>query len=171
MSTAIKTALPLDTDNRRYASRRALRLGSTLSDTGVEVLIHDLSPTGALIETAQRLSEGETLFVDLPERGPTAASVAWSSGRFYGCAFELSIPAATVSAALLRSPAARPAPRPPAARAPTFDIARLHELAAEAEATPVPADDRLPLRTRGLVIASLLVLSWGAIGWTVSLFL
>lgn len=171
MLTALQTALPQESDNRRYASRRALRLGSTLTDTGVEVLIHDLSPTGLLIETAQPLSDGETLFVDLPERGPTAASVQWSSGRFYGCAFELSIPAATVSAALLRSPAARPEPSQPAAPSRAFDIARLHELAAEVDATPVPADDRYRLRTRGVVFAGLLVLSWGAIGWTVSLFL
>jgi len=164
MSTAVQTALPLESDNRRYASRRALRLGATLSDSGVEVLIHDLSPTGLLIETGQPLTQGETLFVDLPERGPTAASVAWSSGRFYGCAFELSIPAAAVSAALLRSPAATQSTAPDGG----LDIARLHALAAEVEASP-PVDDRYSLRTRGLVLVGLLAISWGAIGWVASL--
>jgi hypothetical protein len=154
--------LPLQSDNRRYASRRALRLGATLSDRGVEVLIHDLSPTGLLIETGQSLTKGETLFVDLPERGPTAASVAWSSGRFYGCAFELSIPAAAVSAALLRSPALKPGAES------GLDITQLQALAAEVEAAPA-IDDRYSLRTRGLVLVSLLAVSWGAIGWVASL--
>src|SRR6476469_7995628 len=99
MSTAVQTALPLEGDNRRYASRRALRLGATLTDSGVEVIIRDLSPTGLLLESGQPLTTGETLLVDLPERGPTAASVVWSSGQYYGCAFEASIPAAVVSAA------------------------------------------------------------------------
>jgi len=165
MSTAIQTALPLDTDNRRYATRRALRLGATLSDSGVEVTIHDLSPTGLLLETDQPLTQGETLFVDLPERGPTAANVAWHSGRFYGCAFELSIPAAAVSAALLRSPAVRPA----AGADEGFDIARLQTLAAAVEAQP-EVDDRYSLRTRGLVLVALLTISWGAIGWAVARF-
>ncbi|WP_152569519.1 MULTISPECIES: PilZ domain-containing protein [Sphingomonas] len=163
MSTAVQTALPLGNENRRYASRRALRLGATLADRGVEVTIHDLSPTGLLIETAERLAPGETLFVDLPERGPTAASVAWHSGRFYGCEFELSIPAAAVSAALLRSPAAKPA-----ATDDGFDITRLQELAAQVEAY-APEDDRYALRTRGTVLIALMVVSWSAILWTVSL--
>jgi hypothetical protein len=166
MPIAQQTALPQENGNRRYASRRALRLGATLADSGVEVLIHDLSPTGLLLETTQPLASGETLFVDLPERGPTAASVAWSSGDFYGCAFELSIPAAVISAALLRSPSPVQAPVPDG----QLDIARLHALAAEVEAAPVE-DDRYSLRTRGIVLASLLALSWGAIGWAVSLAL
>ena len=166
MPTALSTALPLGEGNRRYAPRRALRLGATLSDRGVEVLIHDLSPTGLLIESAQPLSQGETLFVDLPERGPTAASVAWSNGKFYGCAFELSIPAAAVSAALLRSPAAPPAVGPDEA----FDITRLQALAAAVNA-PEEVDDRYSLRTRGVALIGLVGLSWGAIGWAVSAFL
>lgn len=165
MSIAVQFASPQEAENRRYASRRALRLGSVLSDSGIEVTIHDLSPTGLLIETPQTLCSGETLFVDLPERGPTAASVVWSSGRFHGCAFELSIPAATVSAALLRSPAGVGVGQAGSG----LDINRLQSLAASvAEA---PEDDRYSLRTRGLVLGGLLVMSWGAIGWVVSALL
>ncbi|URD60606.1 PilZ domain-containing protein [Sphingomonas sp. KRR8] len=166
MPTAVQTALPLESDNRRYASRRALRLGSTLTDSGVEVLIHDLSPTGLLIETAQSLAAGETLFVDLPERGPTAATVVWSGGNFHGCAFELSIPAAAVSAALLRSPALARKQAPDG----QMDVAQLQALAAEADSFQ-PADERYSLRTRGLVLVALLGLSWGAIAWAVSAIL
>jgi hypothetical protein len=165
MSIAVKVASPLEVENRRYASRRALRLGAVLSDSGIEVVIHDLSPTGLLIETPQNLCSGETLFVDLPERGPTAASVVWSSGHFHGCAFELSIPAATISAALLRSP-----PGPVAGITEGgLDINRLQSLAASIG--EAPEDDRFSLRTRGLVLGSLVAVSWGAIAWAVAAFL
>ena len=165
MSTAVHAISPLESENRRYASRRALRLKSAVSDSGIEVVIHDLSPTGLLLETRQDLISGETLFVDLPDRGPTAASVVWSSGNFHGCAFEQSIPSAAVSAALLRSPAGTPAGGADTG----LDIHRLRELAADIEAAD-PVDDRYSLRTRGVVFGGLLVASWGAIGWAVSAF-
>lgn len=129
----------------------------------MEVVIHDLSPTGMLLETSHDLCNGETLFVDLPERGPTAASVVWSSGHFHGCEFEQSIPTATISAALLRSPAAAPSDT----AEPSFDINDLKTLAAAIEAEE-PVDDRYSLRTRGLVFGGLLVVSWGAIGWALT---
>lgn len=166
MSTAIQAAPPLESGNRRYAPRRALRLQSAVSDSGMEVVIHDLSPTGVLLETSQALSSGETLFVDLPDRGPTAASVVWSSGNFHGCAFEQSIPSATISAALLRSPAAIPDGAADAG----FDINALRTLASAIEAEEA-VDDRYSLRTRGLVFGGLLVASWGAIGWAASALL
>lgn len=163
MSTAVHAISPQESDNRRYTSRRALRLKSAVSDSGIELVIHDLSPTGLLIETSQELCSGETLFVDLPERGPTAASVVWSSGKFHGCAFEQSIPSAAVSAALLRSPANVPSET-------GLDISRLRELAADIEAAD-PIDDRYSLRTRGVVFGGLLMISWGAIGWALAALL
>ncbi|UUR07715.1 PilZ domain-containing protein [Sphingomonas glaciei] len=166
MSIAVQAASPLDAANRRYTSRRALRLGAVLSDSGIEVVIHDLSPTGLLIETTQALCSGETLFVDLPERGPTAASVVWSSGNFHGCAFELSIPAAVISAALLKSPVAAPPENADAG----LDIGRLQTLTTELVAVD-PIDERYSLRTRGLVLGGLLALSWGSIGWAISALL
>lgn len=165
MSIAVQTAPPLEGENRRYTSRRALRLQSAVSDRGIEVVIHDLSLTGMLVETPQELCRGETLFVDLPERGPTAASVVWSSGRFHGCAFEQSIPNSAISAALLRSPA-----RAPVNAETGFDIDELRSLAADIEAAD-PVDDRYSLRTRGLVLGGLIIVSWGAIGWTLSALL
>ena len=166
MSTAVHAIAPLESENRRYAPRRALRLKSAVSDRGIEVVIHDLSPTGLLLETSQPLISGETLFVDLPERGPTAASVVWSSGNFHGCAFEQSIPSAAISAALLRSPASVPAEGADAG----LDIMRLRELAADIEAAD-PIDDRYSLRTRGVVFGGLLMISWGAIGWALAALL
>jgi hypothetical protein len=80
-------------------------LGSTLAGSGAEVMIHDLSVTGLLIETSQDLIGGEVLQVEIPGHGPTLAKVIWQSDNFFGCAFENGIPASAVSAALLRSPA------------------------------------------------------------------
>lgn len=96
---------PLQEDgrDRRTAIRRKLWLGSTLDESGAQVLIHDLSSTGLLIETSADLT-GTTLEVDIPEAGTSQATIVWRSGRFFGCQFKHPIPLAAVSAALLRSP-------------------------------------------------------------------
>lgn len=163
--TALVTPPPV-AENRRYSFRRSLRLGSVLSDSGVEIVIHDISATGMLIETSQELSTGETLIIDLPERGETPATVAWNSGQYFGCQFELSIPAATVSAALLRS--APLGAIAPIGRGP--DLSMLNSPVAEAVEEDVRVkDDRYSLRTRGLVIVGLCGLSWALVGWVISL--
>lgn len=142
--------------NRRYVTRRSLSLPSRLGDTNAEVIVRDISLTGVLVESSAELAAGETLLLDLPERGETPVKVVWSCGNFFGCAFELSIPAAVVSAALLKSPV--PAP----VIAPAAPGETLHgEEAVEDEA---PKDDRYPLRVRASVILGLSVLSWTALG-------
>jgi hypothetical protein len=95
--------LPENGRNRRIASRRKLSLGSTLSASGAEVVIHNLSSTGLLIETSADLRSGETIEVHMPETAASQATVIWCSEPFYGCQFEHQIPVAAVSAALLRS--------------------------------------------------------------------
>ena len=95
------------TGNRRSAARRTLRLqalGATASQADADVLIHDLSLSGLLIETSAGLAAGERIDVDLPEAGPTEAKVVWTSGRFFGCKFKRPIPPAALSSAILRSP-------------------------------------------------------------------
>ena len=92
----------------RRAARRALRLevGTTSpSQEGIPTLIRNLSESGLLLETKARLSQGETVAVDLPEAGVTIAEVIWSDGGFYGCEFIRPVTKAAVSAALLRAPA------------------------------------------------------------------
>jgi hypothetical protein len=163
MSIAVKATPDQLSGNRRYVPRRTLRLDAVLSDSGAEIVIHDISATGLLIETSQELSSGETLVIDLPEHGAKAATVAWSSGRFFGCQFELSIPVAAVSAALLRSPVLDV--RPDAACTPMNSA----EVYSEKEAEPLPEDDRASLRTRGLVLVGLTGLSWAFVGWTTSM--
>jgi hypothetical protein len=95
------------TASRRSAARRTLRLqalGATASQPDAQVVIHDLSLTGLLIETSAGLAAGERIDVEIPEAGPTEAKVVWNSGRFYGCKFRRPIPPAALSSAILRSP-------------------------------------------------------------------
>jgi hypothetical protein len=87
-------------DRRRYL-RRALKLGA--GGSGEPVTVHDLSLTGALIETSEPMLVGAIFEVDLPQAGKVEATVVWNSGEFYGCQFELPISPAALSAAQLQS--------------------------------------------------------------------
>lgn len=93
--------------NERGAARRNLRLevqGTTPAGRASNVLIHNMSETGLLIETAAPLTIGDGLEVLLPEAGALPAVVVWVGRGFFGCRFEKRVPTATVSAALLRAP-------------------------------------------------------------------
>ena len=93
---------------RRSGDRRALRLTVDANLSGspdLAVRVHDLSETGILIETPERLAPGQSFEVLLPLTGPVEAAVVWNSGRYYGCQFSRSIPSAAVSAALLKGEA------------------------------------------------------------------
>ena len=90
--------------SRRGSSRLKLSLDASLAGSGDDVVIHDLSPGGILVETSASLRKGARLEVDLPELGATQAKVVWSSGDYYGCQFDKPIPKAALSAALLRNP-------------------------------------------------------------------
>lgn len=146
------------TANRRYIVRRPLKLPSVLTDLGAELTMHDISASGLLIETALELAEGQTLLIDIPERGSTAATVVWSSGQFFGCVFELSIPAAAVSAALLRSPVAKPTA---AFRAAAEENTAFSEVEAENQTFD---DDRYSLRTCASFLLGTVATSWALIG-------
>lgn len=134
----------LDADRRR-ANRRLLKLqvpGLVPDRPGVDVVIHDLSCSGLLIETSADLSVGARLEVELPEAGPTEAAVMWADGRYFGCRFDNALPARALSAAQLMSPAAC------------------------APAIPGPADaanDRLPLATRIKVVGALALGAWALV--------
>lgn len=95
------------TGDERAAHRRALRLRvpTTSAADAADALVHDLSELGLLLETEIPLDVGERLDVELPETGPVSAWVVWSRGRLFGCSFSQPVTKASVSAALLRSPA------------------------------------------------------------------
>jgi hypothetical protein len=107
--------------DRRRSARRSLRLG--ISAGADLVTIHDLSLTGALVETSTAMLVGATFEFDLPQAGAVQATVVWNSGEYYGCQFDQPIPSAALSAALLQS-------APQTAR---DAVAELHDLNADIE--------------------------------------
>lgn len=105
--------------NKRATARRKLRLGTSAKGANrpiTDILVHDLSSEGLLIESPTVLQIGESLAIDLPNAGSRDAIVVWSSSKFYGCRFAEPLSPAAVSAALLK---AFPADREEAGRAPT----------------------------------------------------
>jgi hypothetical protein len=127
--------------DRRRSVRRALRLGALAGDNAEVATIHDLSLTGALIETSVPMLVGATFEIELPNAGAVEASVMWNSGEYYGCQFALPISPATLSAALLQAEAQAPAD----AHDP---VAELRELNSEVERLAWKMDNALRKLTR-----------------------
>ena len=96
-------ALPNDA---RKAERRALFLEvSGVLPGGLEanVLVHNISTTGLLMETEVALGENEKLMLDLPEAGAVRATIVWHSGFLFGCAFEQALDPKAMAAVELRA--------------------------------------------------------------------
>lgn len=94
-----------ESDGKPREPRRKLRLetqGALPSGVETNVLVHNVSATGLLLQSEIPLETGDTLEIELPENGATAAKVIWTSGPLFGCEFETPISAATLSAAQLR---------------------------------------------------------------------
>ena len=93
--------------NRRRTERRSLTLSasaSSQSETGIPVLIRDISPGGLLIQAeAGALNIDDEVTFELADDTRVQARVAWMSERLFGCAFKTPVSVATVSAALLRA--------------------------------------------------------------------
>ena len=134
--------LAAQNDRRRYV-RRALKLGTGAG--GDQVTIHDLSLTGALLETSVPMLVGAIFEVELPQAGSVEATIVWNSGEFYGCQFELPITPAVLSAALLQSQ-----PRAPRDDAAAFidPLSELQELNAEVERIALKMENALARLTR-----------------------
>ena len=137
----------------RQSVRRTLRLSvpALSSWSPVDVLLRNISLTGMLIETNAGLEIGQSIEVDLPQAGKTAALVAWASGSLFGCQFAVPISAGAVSAALLRAPFGD-APAP--SEAPSPELVRQRH--------PAP-DQELSLRKKTLIIVGLTAILWAAI--------
>lgn len=94
------------TQNVGRAPRRTLHLeahGATASGEATDVVIHNISLDGLLLESPVVLEPGSTIAIDLPEAGTVAASVVWTSGDLFGCRFDTPLPPAALAAAELRS--------------------------------------------------------------------
>ncbi|HEX8055028.1 MAG TPA: PilZ domain-containing protein [Novosphingobium sp.] len=154
----------------RGARRRKLSLeaqGTTSSGMAADVLIHNLSTTGLLIQTSTDLSIGEAITVDVPHAGTTLAVVMWNSGNLFGCEFVAPVPSAAVSASLLRNPVERPS-----------EPAAVEEIPAARDNDYVDADivvdeqaadrPKLPIRTRVMIIVGSSLLAWTLIIWAIA---
>ena len=98
-----------EANGTRRADRRALRLqtsGTPDSGRGSNVTVHNISPSGLLLETEMPLAHGESLRVDLPNAGAVEAQIVWSSGQFFGCAFVDALTGADLSAVQLKADSA-----------------------------------------------------------------
>jgi len=91
----------------RGALRMQLRFGVPGSADGIPdmvVIIHNMSATGMLIETASDLAIDQRIIVALPEAPDCAATVVWRSERLAGCRFDRPLSRAVLGAAKLRNP-------------------------------------------------------------------
>lgn len=94
-----------ETGDKRADVRWPIRLEVPgAPDEGVpDVVVHDISTAGMLIETGSRLKLGQELLLSLPEAGSVSARVVWQDEPLFGCRFDESLPQAAVSATRLRS--------------------------------------------------------------------
>lgn len=90
---------------KRETARWPIRLEvpGALGDQPADVMVHDISTAGMLIETGSKLKLGQVLLVSLPEADTVAARVVWQDDPLFGCRFDEALPQAAVSAARLRS--------------------------------------------------------------------
>lgn len=99
-----------DSGSKARAPRRTLFLeaqGALRDGVDTAVMVHNISATGLLLESEVALEPGETIAIDLPDAGVTAARVIWSSGPLFGCQFEHAVSPATLVAMELTSAVTR----------------------------------------------------------------
>ena len=130
---------PEPNGDRRRSPRRAMKLG--LGENSDSVTIHDLSLTGALIETSVPMLVGALLEIDLPITGKVELEVVWNSGEYYGCQFSLPIAPSALSAALLQA-------EPRANDTVPDPLGELRELSAEVERLAWKLDSALRKLTK-----------------------
>lgn len=143
---------------KRGAARRILRLGTEITTSGSprDAVVHNLSRTGALIETKARLEIGDTFTIELHGGEARFTEIIWADDNLFGCRFMMPLSQASVSAALLRADpvAAAHTPR----RAPN-----LAERARILAAFPQQEEAKPSARARVAIIVTLSTLIWAVI--------
>jgi len=92
-------------DERRGSPRKKLRLNASGAGTPgdqTQVVVHDISETGLLLETSLMLAQGEQLDVIMPDTGARRVTVVWASGHYFGCEFAEPIAPAGASTVIRR---------------------------------------------------------------------
>src|SRR5690606_2697969 len=73
-----------------------------------DMLVHNISETGLLLETQIDLAVGEKIDLALLRQQAATARVVWSSGALFGCRFDVPLSQSALSAARLQSAAVPP---------------------------------------------------------------
>jgi hypothetical protein len=133
MALVAKLATYPGDDRRDARSRLWLNVPSDLTGAEVtNVIVHDLSRGGLLVQVEADLAIGSEIAIELPEEGSVTAEIVWSSGSFFGCQFAAPIPESAISAALSESrvvypdfplPPGTPPLRPSERRVEALDVA------------------------------------------------
>lgn len=107
----VKIQSLLDDDDRAGTRYRLLLDASVEHDQDglTDVVIHDLSATGLLLETKASLPEHSEIAIDLPGAGTAVAKIVWSSGTFRGGQFSTPLTETAVKVAHRRSKVVWPA--------------------------------------------------------------
>ncbi len=97
----------------RSDERRALFFetsGALPGGLEANVIIHNISAAGLLLETELDLAAGERLTLDLAQAGAVDAIIVWQSRTLFGCAFETALSEAALAAARLQGHETPPTP-------------------------------------------------------------
>ncbi len=153
---------PIESSDERAAPRYRLLLQASAGtpETGVnDIVIHDLSATGFLIECQEALATGAELGLDLPGASLVTGDIVWSSGNFYGGEFRAPLTADILAQARSSSPVLWPdfVPKSAANRSAEESTA---ELQAAVGSPDVATDERLPIAQRTLIITGASILLW-----------
>ncbi|KEQ53864.1 helix-turn-helix domain-containing protein [Sphingobium chlorophenolicum] len=102
---------PPESDNRREAARWRIRLelsgaldADATGDGRENVVIHDISTAGMLVETRSKLKIGQSIMLALPDAEQVTARIVWQNESLFGCRFDQPLPQGVVSAVRLRNP-------------------------------------------------------------------
>lgn len=106
MAIGARLETPNAAHDLRGAPRHRLYLAVTAAKPAgqsIQVLIHNISETGLLLETGVGLEIGEKIGIHLPHQTETTALILWSSGTLFGCEFAAPLNRSVLSAAQLQS--------------------------------------------------------------------
>lgn len=114
--------------DRRTAARRTVHLPASDDVTvrGPRAIILDLSETGLRLQCHSLPEVGETILVDLPLEGTIAARIVWQADGQCGAQFERRVSKASVSAAILSSPARSRFVAPPSESIEQVELLPIH---------------------------------------------
>lgn len=168
-------------DDRGY-DRFRIRLGAVRVEVGADVsdlTVHDVSASGILLETDQRLASGAQIVVAFPDSFRREARIVWASNDFYGAEFTEGLNPAELariySASQIVWPAFKGEQRPD-----FFDLRQSRDivdtpasdaLAQDSDDRALDNADKLPLPTRLKVIFGMATLCWTIIGGVIWLAL